>query len=168
MEKKDKTIYRTEAEGAVTVVGIDLGTTNTLISLYDETTGRASCIENGTGSCLTPSVIRFDEKKSENGTEYYIIKYKNDLFICFSYPLDDYFESYELLHDYSNIYKENIVNNEKSYTGAEIKYWFALNHDKKYDKFGKFLDSRSKHCLSDKLKYKVTIDKNNKYSIKII
>ena len=73
MEKKDKTIYRTEAEGAVTVVGIDLGTTNTLISLYDETTGRASCIENSTGSCLTPSVIRFDEKKSENGTEYYYV-----------------------------------------------------------------------------------------------
>lgn len=113
-------------------------------------------------------VIKVKEIWKENGTEYYIIKYKNDLFICFSYPLDDYFESYELLHDYSNIYKENIVNNEKSYTGAEIKYWFALNHDKKYDKFGKFLDSRSKHCLSDKLKYKVTIDKNNKYSIKII
>ena len=73
MEMNDKDTYRPETEGAVTVAGIDLGTTNTLISIYDETTGRASCIENGEGSHLTPSVIRFDEKKQGDKTELFYV-----------------------------------------------------------------------------------------------
>ena len=113
-------------------------------------------------------IIKVKDIWKENNTEYYIVKYKNDLIICFSYPLDDYFESYELLHDYNNIYKEDIVNNEKAFTGAEIKYWFSVNNQKKYDKFYKYINPQSKHCIVDKKKYKVTINENNKYNIKII
>ena len=59
-------------------------------------------------------VIKVKDIWKDNGVEYYIVSYKNDLCICFSYPLDDYYESYELLHDYDNIDKENIINSDKS------------------------------------------------------
>lgn len=113
-------------------------------------------------------VIKVKDIWKENGTEYYMIKYKNDLFVCFSYPIDDYYESYELIHDYNDIYKDDIVNSKNSYTGAEIKYWFSVNNDRKYDKFFKYINPRSKSCIVDKIRYKVIIDENNKYKIKIV
>jgi len=100
-------------------------------------------------------------------TEYYIVKYKGDLSICFSYPLDEYSGTYELLHDYDNISKKEIINDDNFYTGAEIKYWFVVNHQKSHEKFGKFLTINSKLLIQDSKKYKVIIDKNNKYHIEI-
>lgn len=98
-------------------------------------------------------------------TEYYIVKYKGDLSICFSYPLDEYIGVYELLHDYDDICKKNIINDDNSYTGAEIKYWFLINNNKSYDKFGKFVSLNSKLLISDNKRYKVYIDKTNRYNI---
>lgn len=110
-------------------------------------------------------VVKVKDIWKERSTEYYIVNYKNDLQICFSYPIDCYFESYELLHDYDNIYKENIVNSSKSYTGAEIKYWFTRNYNSSLNKFSKYLNPYGKLFLNDKKKYFVYINSNNKYII---
>ena len=110
-------------------------------------------------------VIKVKDIWKDNGVEYYIIKYKNDLSICFSYPLDDYFESYELLHDYNDIAKKDIINSEEDFSGAEIKYWFTVHNSRQYGKFQKFLSGKS--AIQDNKRYKVIIDKNNKYDIKI-
>lgn len=46
------------------IVGIDLGTTNTLISYYDEIAGRGECCVNREGSNLTPSAVLFENPDS--------------------------------------------------------------------------------------------------------
>ena len=110
-------------------------------------------------------IIKVKDIWRSGGTEYYMIKCKNELYICTSYPIDSYFESYELLHDYSNIYKQNIINNNELFTGAEIKYWFIMNNDKKYNKFRKYLVPYGKFSIQDNKRYNVIIDKNNNYRI---
>ncbi len=47
------------------IVGIDLGTTNSLIAYFDKENG-ATIIPNRLGNKLTPSVVSFDE----DGTIY--------------------------------------------------------------------------------------------------
>lgn len=97
--------------------------------------------------------------------DYYIIKYKDNLSICFPHPLDDYETSYELLHDYTDIHKENIINSGKAYSGAEIKYWFTINRSRYYSKFLKYLTIGNKKLIQDNKKYFVIIDKMNNYRI---
>lgn len=46
------------------IVGIDLGTTNTLISYYDEIAGRGECCVNREGLNLTPSAVYFEDPES--------------------------------------------------------------------------------------------------------
>ena len=43
------------------VVGIDLGTTNSLVAYWDETEKEAKIIPNALGEHLTPSVVSVDE-----------------------------------------------------------------------------------------------------------
>lgn len=50
------------------VVGIDLGTSYSLIA-YVDAQGRPSCIHNGTGDLLTPSVVLFEESSTVVGKE---------------------------------------------------------------------------------------------------
>ena len=40
-------------------IGIDLGTTNSLVSYWDETEGKVKLIPNEFGDTLTPSVVGF-------------------------------------------------------------------------------------------------------------
>lgn len=46
------------------IVGIDLGTTNTLIGYYDEIAGRGECCDNQEGTNITPSAVYFDTPES--------------------------------------------------------------------------------------------------------
>jgi molecular chaperone HscC len=43
------------------MIGIDLGTTNSLIAYWDEATGRSSLIPNALGDFLTPSAVSLDD-----------------------------------------------------------------------------------------------------------
>mgnify|MGYP003405529749 CR=1 FL=1 len=86
--------------------------------------------------------------------QYYIyfIKYNNGkLFGVISHPITD--TIYELLHDYDEIEKVNLINSNKSYSGAEIKFWFVINNinfkDQKYDGFLSFLNANSKNIISE-------------------
>lgn len=111
-------------------------------------------------------VVKVKDIWKLDGIEYYTIKYKNDMMICFSYPIEDYcYEAYELIHDYNDIYKENIIGNNKIYTGAEIKYWFAYHNSSRYNKFNRYLNKTSKDFINDNRYYKVYITNTNKYII---
>jgi hypothetical protein len=112
-------------------------------------------------------IIKVKDIWREEKTEYYIVKYKGDLSICFPYPLNEYSGAYELLHDYDNIFKKEIINDNNFYTGAEIKYWFVVNSSKSHEKFGKYLTMNSKLSIQDNKKYKVIINSQNKYCIEM-
>ena len=47
------------------------------------------------------------------------------------------------------VYKDNIVNSDKFYSGAEIVYWFFMNNincsNEKYNGFWKYVDTHSAH-----------------------
>jgi len=64
--------------------------------------------------------------------------------------------------DYDEIYKRDIINSDKLYTGAQIIYWFFMNnidcYNRKYKGFWKFVDSTSGHRLNDFAKYKISAD----------
>ena len=46
------------------IIGIDLGTTNTLVSYYDEIAKRGECCTSREGGSLTPSVVFFENADS--------------------------------------------------------------------------------------------------------
>ena len=52
----NKTNYMTNTIKNSQVVGIDLGTTNTVIAFYDDT-GKPKVIPNKDGEMLTPSIV---------------------------------------------------------------------------------------------------------------
>lgn len=66
---------------------------------------------------------------------------------------------FRLEKDRNKIYKDNIVNSDKFYSGAEIVYWFFMNNincsNEKYNGFWKYVDTHSAHRLSDTTRYKV-------------
>jgi len=57
-----------DGEGSPLVVGIDLGTTYSLIA-YVDAQGRPCCLHNRAGDLLTPSVVLFDESNTVVGKE---------------------------------------------------------------------------------------------------
>lgn len=83
--------------------------------------------------------------RSEEGYSSYIVT-----------PLTPY-EDYIIDFDTKNIAEENIINSEKSYTGAEIRYWFFINNitcfDPKYRYFWTYVDTYSNNKVADKQKY---------------
>lgn len=92
-------------------------------------------------------------------TEYYDIKLPDKMFGVISFPLTQ--NIYELIPDKNNIISKNIINENKSYKGYEIRYWFYINRSnlniKEYDKFISFIDPSSKGCISDNKRYFVGI-----------
>lgn len=83
--------------------------------------------------------------------EYYSVRYNDSLFAELPYPVNDL---YELIPDRRNIYSiRNLVDSKKSYTGAEIRYWFWTRNidleNSKYKGFASFLDINSKSTISD-------------------
>lgn len=87
--------------------------------------------------------------------------------ICTDLDINDL----RLERDHKGIYKQNIINSDKIYTGAEIVYWFFINgincFNKKYFGFWKFIDTYSAHRISDYTKYKIVAiydEENDKYN----
>ena len=79
------------------------------------------------------------------------------------------YEDYIIDYDRNGLAEEVIINSEKSYTGAEIRYWFFMNDincfDPKYKLFWTYVDTYSKNKVSDKQKYFLyAVLKNNVYS----
>ncbi|MGI2904834.1 Hsp70 family protein [Tolypothrix sp. VBCCA 56010] len=49
----------------VDILGIDLGTTNSAIAIWEADTGQARVLSNSEGDCLTPSVVMFDTQTNQ-------------------------------------------------------------------------------------------------------
>lgn len=96
------------------------------------------------------------------------IKWEDDLYglICTDLEIGS---DYKIQYDHREIYKEEIINSDKVYTGAEIIYWFFMNNincfNKKYKGFWRYIDNSSDHRIQDFNKYKITgnIDQKGNY-----
>lgn len=102
---------------------------------------------------LSEQCIKVEEVYFIKGTEYYQVRFPQKMFGQISYPVDCS-SCYELKTDHKEIYKlDCIINTNKSYTGAEIKYWFYTHHinedTEAYNEFWSFLDPNSKNVISD-------------------
>lgn len=90
------------------------------------------------------------------------VKYDNGMQAYMCTNIDPGYD-YRVERDYKELYKiNNIVNDGKVYTGAEIKYWFFMKgincFNKKYRGFWQFVDTYSITQISDKLLYTLTAD----------
>ena len=113
---------------------------------------------------------KVDDIFTENHIEYYSIKY-NNMYGCISNPVS--VDTYELLYNKNEIEKINIINSSKSYTGAEIKYWFWMNNidisiNSKYSGFWSFLNQNSSNILIDNKYYFVSYNKNRRQKCQMI
>ena len=103
---------------------------------------------------------------------YYYIRYNGKLLGCFPHPLPMIINNYELLHNYNHIEKDNIINSNKSYSGAEIKFWFVKNHidldSPKYKGFWSFLNPNSTNVLHDSKYYFVVRNNSKKQPFQMI
>lgn len=83
-------------------------------------------------------VIKVEEIMTINDAEYYIIRY-NGMSGIIPHPVRSFDNIYELLHNYNQLQNDSIINSDKRYTGAEIKFWFIYNSDifkdKEYEGF---------------------------------
>lgn len=95
------------------------------------------------------------------------IKWDDDNYglICTELDIHDL----RLEKDYKCIHNENIINNDKKYTGAEIVYWFFINgincFNNKYSGFWKFIDTFSAHRISDYARYKLIANYDEKNDV---
>ena len=93
--------------------------------------------------------------KSGNVLDYAITKSDEGYNSYITTPLSS--EDFIIDFDKSGLVKENIINSEKSYTGAEIRYWFFMNNidcfNTKYRYFWTYVDTFSNNRISDKQKY---------------
>jgi hypothetical protein len=115
-------------------------------------------------------IFKVDDINFIRGVEYYYIKFdSNRMLAVISYPITD--NIYELLHDYDKIETKTIINSNKSFTGAEIKFWFVKNKinfaDPKYDGFLSFLSINSKNIISDSKFYFVIRDKSKRLKFQV-
>ena len=114
------------------------------------------------GLCNVIDIFKIDN------TEYYTIICNGKKHICLSYPLNnDFTRNFELLIDYGKIAKDNIINNKKYYTGAEIRFWFIVNNlpiwmNGIYNEYMKYLCRNSKYSIIDNMKYRVAYKPANK------
>lgn len=99
------------------------------------------------------------------GIEYYTVKRANSLMASLSYPFDN--SVYELLIDKLDIGSiKNIVNSNRSYSGAQIRYWFFLHQEallsKKYEGFISYIEMNSKSTIADDKYYFLLANTNKK------
>ena len=108
--------------------------------LYYSTLYKVTEVKYKTGGILDYAITKSDE-----GYNSYI-----------STPPSPY-EDYQIDYDRNGLSEDIIINSEKSYTGAEIRYWFFMNDitcfDPKYKYFWTYVDTYSKNRVSDKQKY---------------
>lgn len=94
--------------------------------------------------------------------EYYFIKIGTSLYGSIPYPVKE--ATYELVPDQNDLFNiDNIINDDKYYRGAEIKFWFFLHNDvmRKYIKDIKsYIDMNSKNNLNDNEFYKLEYYQN--------
>lgn len=114
--------------------------------------------------------VKVNDSDIIDGITYYFIKFGKYMNACISYPLS-YDNMYELLHNHDSIENEEIINSSKSYSGAEIKFWFIVKEidfeDPLYKGFWPFLDDTSKSVVADNKYYFVKYDQNLRQKFKI-
>ena len=95
--------------------------------------------------------------KNDDNTYAWIVDLPN--------PLYDYYITFDKL----GIWKEEIINTNKAYTGAEIRYWFFRNNidifNEKYLGFWKYVEQSGDDAIEDKAFYLLygDIDDNGNY-----
>lgn len=98
----------------------------------------------------------------KNNIEYYNVKYSGLFFGTITYPVKD---TYELMIDKNNIKSlDNIINTNRMYSGAEIKFWFYIKNNlnsEKFNGFLSFLDPNSKNQISDNKMYYLYANEQN-------
>lgn len=107
-----------------------------------------------------------------DSAEYYVTRDTQKLHGCITYPID-HNNTYEMLHNKYNIEEKNIINDNISYSGADIKYWFSVNDinlatGEKYSGFWSFLSYGSKNYLMDSKYYFVSYKENRRQRCQII
>ena len=115
-------------------------------------------------------VVKVDDIFIVRCVEYYSIRCKS-MVSCIPAPVPKY--TYELLHNKERIEKVDLINSEKSYTGAEIKYWFLMNNidlefGSQYSGFWSFLNPCSKNLLIDNKFYYVSYNTERKQKCQVI
>ena len=115
-------------------------------------------------------VVKVDDIFIVRCVEYYSIRCKS-MVSCISAPVPKY--TYELLHNKEGIEKVDLINSEKSYTGAEIKYWFLMNNidlesGSQYAGFWSFLNPCSKNLLIDNKFYYVSYNTERRQKCQVI
>ena len=64
-----------------------------------------------------------------NGVDYYFINYENDKQGLLTYPINYDTKCYELLRNFETLQEESVINNRtRTFTGAEIRFWFVVNN----------------------------------------
>jgi len=116
------------------------------------------------------SLFKVTEVKYNSGNilDYAITKSDEGYSSYITSPLSPY-EDYIIDFDTKDIATMNIINSEKSFTGAEIRYWFFMNDincfDPKYKYFWTYVDTYSNNKVADKQKYFLYAGlKNNVYT----
>ncbi len=96
----------------------------------------------------------------DSGIEYYYITYCNgNKQGVISYPIYNILECFELLKNVKHIEEDFVINNRlKSFTGAEIRFWFTLNNIdfadiENYSGFLPYLEYGRKESIKDSLMY---------------
>ena len=107
--------------------------------------------------------VKYYENGELEGAE---IKYENGMQAYMCTDIDPGYD-YRLEKDFDGLWqKDDIVNDNNMYTGAEIKYWFFMKgitcFNKKYKEFWPMIDTYSLYQISDKNSYILTA--NNTHS----
>lgn len=114
--------------------------------------------------------VKVHEIEYIEGVPYYFIKFGRNMSANITYPVT-FSGMYELLHNYDDIENQDIINSSKSFSGAEIKYWFICNkidfEDSEYRGFWSFLDDNSMSVVADNKYYFIKYNPNLRQRFKI-
>lgn len=115
--------------------------------------------------------VKVNEIEYYNGTAYYFLRFAKNMMANITHPVEQE-NVYELLHNYDEIEKDNIINSSKSYSGAEIKFWFIVNKidfsNPLYEGFLSFVNDKSLNVVSDNKFYFVKYNPNSRQKFKVI
>ena len=108
-------------------------------------------------------IIKVMDVYDLDGDEYYFVKANTAFFHILPYPVNP---THELAQDNKKMFmKESILNDDKWYSGAEIKFWFFCNLSKfinsNYSRdLHMYFDMNSRSLIKDDKYYKVFTSKN--------
>lgn len=106
-------------------------------------------------------IFKVQEIYYEKSTEYYHINFGKEMNAVIQYPSYNNNKTYELLYNYDNIEDKSIINNQlKSFTGAEIKFWFTVNKvNFLHENYRGFFNDLKNNKLYDTKKYHIRRNK---------